>query len=290
MAIEVECDFCLTSYRVKDNLEGKKIRCKECGTSIRVVDNAGTNDEDDYLDFETPRRRGNSKSNSKNQSVLSGIHPVALIGGGAVVSVAIIRLVVILLSESDDDNVKPPKNDHHRFSVGNDDRHLPVGNRQFAETETPEINRLPNSIEPPSAQSKFEELQAKNEAARKRAKAQIQELQQKMQAAKENPGAGQSSAQRSTTFGRPQSSNPQSIDSTQTDWKMTADPPKTAVSLELTKDVSISVPKNLGPDNVIFPVTPSSFVAIGNNFFPQSMMEVWDMQTRKKVGSFHGNK
>lgn len=38
MAIETECPSCGKGYRVKDELDGRKIRCKQCDTPFKVKD------------------------------------------------------------------------------------------------------------------------------------------------------------------------------------------------------------------------------------------------------------
>lgn len=48
MVIETECRSCGRSYRVKDELEGRKIRCKDCGKPFVVK--VAVDEEDDWGD------------------------------------------------------------------------------------------------------------------------------------------------------------------------------------------------------------------------------------------------
>lgn len=48
MAIQLTCEFCGESFRLRDETAGKTIKCTSCGTSIRVPGEAAA--EDDYFD------------------------------------------------------------------------------------------------------------------------------------------------------------------------------------------------------------------------------------------------
>ncbi len=74
MTIEFECPDCSREYRVKDELAGRRVTCKDCGTKINVPDLDQEDDEwGDYEDEPAPapvRRRpkkssGGSKKNKK---------------------------------------------------------------------------------------------------------------------------------------------------------------------------------------------------------------------------------
>lgn len=109
MAISTECPSCGRSYRVKDELDGRKIRCKDCGEPFQIQDvNAVQEDnwDDDYADDSygaqdqyaddyagsapTPRRRKKSsgkktrsskKSPTKSSSSKPAWHlPVGILG------------------------------------------------------------------------------------------------------------------------------------------------------------------------------------------------------------------
>lgn len=54
MTIHVECESCFQTYQVKDQLAGKRIRCRECGEAIRVP--APGSEEPTELEFFEPDR------------------------------------------------------------------------------------------------------------------------------------------------------------------------------------------------------------------------------------------
>lgn len=70
MSVNFECD-CGKKYRVKDDMIGKKIRCKECGEAIII------SDQEDVSEYEEPKSEPKSAKHqydsSKNIEKLSGI-------------------------------------------------------------------------------------------------------------------------------------------------------------------------------------------------------------------------
>jgi WD40 repeat protein len=74
-----------------------------------------------------------------------------------------------------------------------------------------------------------------------------------------------------------------------TDWKMKVDPPTVAVAAPASKDFAIPFPANFGGGGeAVYPSTPSPFVAIGKNAFDNDVRQIWDLSTRKVVGTFKG--
>lgn len=100
MAIKIECGDCGKTYTLKDEMEGKKIRCKECSALIVVQSEDDWNDEveEEYL----PPVRKSSKKKTRRRSSSDGI-PVPVIVGlvciGLMVAVSLLDLVggVVLL-------------------------------------------------------------------------------------------------------------------------------------------------------------------------------------------------
>lgn len=79
MAIETQCPKCRKRYRVKDELAGRKIKCKQCGGPIKVeVPQAVPDDEwgDEGYDEEIPaaapppprRKKGTGKKPAKKSA------------------------------------------------------------------------------------------------------------------------------------------------------------------------------------------------------------------------------
>ena len=77
MAIKIECGDCGKTYNVKDEMDGKKIRCKECSAVIvvRAEDERGDTDEAEY---EPPVQKSANKKKSRRRSS-SGELPVPII-------------------------------------------------------------------------------------------------------------------------------------------------------------------------------------------------------------------
>jgi len=99
MPISATCPHCRTPHRLADELDGRLIRCKECGEPFRVggrrrsaeVDDdrpGGQREEDDFVN-DRPRRRRSSSSSSSALVLLMVIGVVlgigvTIIGGAAV--------------------------------------------------------------------------------------------------------------------------------------------------------------------------------------------------------------
>jgi len=91
MPIEVTCDDCFHSFRVRDEHAGKSIKCKECGAKMRVPEG------EDELPEPARRSSTKSKKSSSRRSKSSGNSSVLLfagIGGLAVVAVAVVLVLV----------------------------------------------------------------------------------------------------------------------------------------------------------------------------------------------------
>ncbi len=74
-----------------------------------------------------------------------------------------------------------------------------------------------------------------------------------------------------------------------TDWTLKVDPPAQAPAKATVKPFVIPFPANFGHGNeALYPSTPSSFVAIGKNGFDNDVRQVWDLSTKKLVGSVRG--
>ena len=79
MAIETQCPGCRKRYRVKDELAGRKIKCKQCGKPIKVEDPLAMQDDewagdygDDgygedpaYAEPARPKKKGSVKKKKK---------------------------------------------------------------------------------------------------------------------------------------------------------------------------------------------------------------------------------
>jgi len=68
-------------------------------------------------------------------------------------------------------------------------------------------------------------------------------------------------------------------------WSVKVDPPAESFKIPEEAGYAIAVPSGQG---VIFPTTPSPFVALGRNENPTDVRQVFDLRTRKPVGSIKG--
>ncbi len=98
MTIEFECPECSRKYRVKDELAGRKVSCKDCGSRISVPDGYEENDEwGEYHDNEpepVPVRRKRSGSAGQRKSRKNGQAAVGS-SGGSMYEFDVSRLTVV---------------------------------------------------------------------------------------------------------------------------------------------------------------------------------------------------
>ena len=72
-------------------------------------------------------------------------------------------------------------------------------------------------------------------------------------------------------------------------WKVTVDPSKLADKIDPAKPITIKFPKGAGHTDILFPVTPSVCVALGENSISQQVREVWNLATKTKIGTITSN-
>ncbi len=68
MAIEIQCDQCQQSYKVGDNLAGRKVKCRNCGAPIVVPQKKADGVEDEGGAMPLPGRRSDAPANCPNCS------------------------------------------------------------------------------------------------------------------------------------------------------------------------------------------------------------------------------
>lgn len=78
MTISVDCD-CGRTFKVRDELAGKRVKCPECGSAVRVSD--GIEDEPLAEEITPVRKRNGSKNSSKKRS---GVPKIVVILGRSV--------------------------------------------------------------------------------------------------------------------------------------------------------------------------------------------------------------
>ncbi len=98
MTIEFECPDCSREYRVKDELAGRKVTCKDCNSRISIPDGYEDDDEwGDYYDEEperAPARRKRSGSAAQKKSRKKG-QAAAGSSGGSMYEFDVSRLTIV---------------------------------------------------------------------------------------------------------------------------------------------------------------------------------------------------
>jgi WD40 repeat protein len=75
-----------------------------------------------------------------------------------------------------------------------------------------------------------------------------------------------------------------------TAWRVTPDPTKQSLEIPAGQDLSVQIPLSSdGSVRVLYPTTPSPYVAVGDNLSDQEARELWDMRTKRRVGVIRGN-
>lgn len=98
--ISVQCDSCFATYKVKEQMLGKRVRCKSCGEYFTISDSA----EDEELPAAAmpgkrkrpTRARKSNGRRSKEKKTPTLVYLV--IGGGGLLAVSLVAVVAVLLS------------------------------------------------------------------------------------------------------------------------------------------------------------------------------------------------
>lgn len=102
MAIKIECGECGKAYTLKDEMDGKKIRCKECSAVIVVRSESGDDWNEEVEEEFLPPVRKSSKSKRKRGSEFGG-RPltmwIALSCLGAMMAITLIGAIRLILME-----------------------------------------------------------------------------------------------------------------------------------------------------------------------------------------------
>ncbi len=101
MAIKTECHECGRVYHVKDELDGKKIRCKEC-QAVVLVQSESEDDWDESVDEEElqpPIRQSKSKKTKRRSGGISIPTPILIALACVAVMIALTLLEILGISE-----------------------------------------------------------------------------------------------------------------------------------------------------------------------------------------------
>lgn len=103
MAIKAECGECGRVYNVKDELDGKKIRCKDCQAVILVQSESESEDDwDESVDegeFQPPVRQSNSKKTKRRSGGIGIPTPILIALACVAVMIALTLLEILGISD-----------------------------------------------------------------------------------------------------------------------------------------------------------------------------------------------
>ena len=257
MPIAVECPSCGKRYKLRDDLAGDTVPCKDCGEDIDVPGG----------------RRGGGGSRGRRKRKSGGGNAGLVIGGAAGGVVALVIVGFLMFGRGGGGVLPPPPNMAQN----------PVPVPGVATAPAPS-----SSSTTPTTPPKFGPGQAAGPKGNSNPNTNPAvagglsnggdlRLPNKADPAggfgpKEAGAAGKSLATSSSS-----------------DWTAQPDPQPEPVTLELTRKVVLKFPGDW-PDktSVLFPHVPSTVVAVGDNQNAKSGREIWDLATNAKLGTLKG--
>ena len=279
MPIAVECPSCGKRYKLRDDLAGDTVPCKDCGEDIDVPGG----------------RRGGGGSRGRRKGKSSGGGNSGLVIGGAVGGVVVLAVVGFLMFGRGGGALPAPPG-----AVGQ----APGG---FAPGGTPpSVAANPNAAPgaaagQPKSGSRFDQPIAAAGPAGGAPKAPAL-------TGPKNPNLGVGLGNfvgvtkhwRTATSGQRDPNAEfktlqESPDQLPPDfWSVSVDPPPVPIVFEPKKKiVKVKVPIGAGnrrstTEDIIYPVVPSQFVAVGTNAQKKDNREIWNLGTGEKVGTITG--
>lgn len=282
MPITVKCSFCNKAYKVRDDLAGKAVLCKECGAQLRVPGGDGSLEVTDFLEDEedaggsysvagdgdqdewekslSPVKSGGRKpvakalpprrvAPTKKTGRSSGNNQAALwiLGGGAAALLLVIILIVALVSGG--------RNPAPEVANNNPPANPPANPAPFQ----PNVPVPGNNPGAPPANPGFP-------------------------AAFPNPGANALPQPVAPSGFQPPGN---AVNQTAKNWKVAIDPSSEKFENPAADKIRITIPKTLLPE-VIYPDAPSPFVAVGSNTGDTDVREIRNAATNELVGSIRG--
>ena len=291
MPIDIECDDCGNRYRVADEKAGGKVRCKECGAKIEVPGG-----DRDLFEDDVPRR----SSSRKKKKGSSGPDAGVLVGVGGIAVVCLIGVVLFVAFGRGGNRAAAPQIAQNN-PIANMSNPLPVVNPlpQPPDNTPPALpaNPFPSSpaantaaqLPPPADPAST--LPDSNRPAPFPARNGVP-----VPGSRPNPHVAGTqprptgAAKRFSGFtggdAGKGSNAPASIDAPPPEnWKVKVDPSTVEAKIDPAKPINIKFPKDGGHTDIIYPVTPSVYVALGSNSFNRPVREIWNLATRGKTGT-----
>lgn len=288
MAIEIVCDDCGNKYRVSDDKAGSKVRCRECGSRIDVPDG------DDDFDTEAETRRRPSK---KRKKASSGPPTGVIIGVGAVVGVVIIGVVLFSMlgggGQQVAQNGPAPLPNSGPAPVG-----VPPG--QSNPPPGP-VTTLPNSQPAqPAATLPNTNVAANPAAALPRSQPAATLPQVNDAATTPMPNGAVAQAPGGKKFGGFANGDAGAANADAgaggppdaplpDNWKVKVDPTTVETRVDSSKPITLKFPKGATNEDILYPASPSVFVALGANSGFSPTREIWNLATKAKVGTINGD-
>lgn len=310
MSIAARCTGCGKKYRFPEGREGQQIYCRECGEAVNPVSSRQRDDDDEVED--RPRRRSSSrKSNAaQNQNtayVVGGLAGLSLLA--LFVKFAIRGWLIFGNNGGVGPNAAAPANAPWQ---------QPQNQPQFAQNLPPNLGPRPMPFPEPMNPAQPHPLQQTRSIAPNPAGAAAGSPPQPVAGANASgsrvvtqnllAGTGMganigvmdywrrdSKSLATSNVRRPPIRTNVTRDSMD-NWVMVPDPspfdfgtPPAKPKLR-AKLPTVSKSKGADPSDIIFPATPSPFVALGDNQGTTDRREIWNLVTGEKAGTISGLK
>lgn len=290
MPIRVECDNCGAKYNVDERRAGTEIPCKECDADIYVPeakrggDRGPRGGSDRGSRGGSPRRERPAfvpKEEYEEQSTDSNpaVFVVCLVAG-ALVLAGIVFGVMYAMKDDPADPAQVAQNDGEENTPADPNAFnqnaipfkpnpnpLPQNNQPINQNNNP-VNPNPNPIKPnPNPFNRQPIVEPMNPVVQNDPP-MPNPMPQGFQPAEGNlPGL------------------PPDLN---VDWNVQFDPLTEQIAIEDERKLRVPLPGGVDIQDVLWPATPSFFVAMGNNDNDRSVREVFDIRSRKKVGRIGG--
>ncbi|MDB5338682.1 MAG: hypothetical protein JWN70_4301, partial [Planctomycetaceae bacterium] len=280
MPIDIQCEDCGNKYRVVDEKAGGKVRCKECGAKIEVPDP----DRDELFESEGPRRTVGGRKRRES----SGGPPTGVIIGG-VAAVCVIGIVLFVIFGRRGGAAPGPQ-----FAQNNPAMPAPQQfpfNNTLPPPPSNKVTPLPASALPTSALPSSPTTS--NSPVSTQPVAALPGSKSSAATSFSNGTATPQTARKGKGFGGFTGGDAGNKDNVAAgvdgpapeNWNVKVDPSKTEIKIDSAKPINIKFPKDASHDDVVYPVTPSVYVALGSNSFGQPVREIWNLATRNKTGT-----
>lgn len=312
MAIEVKCKDCGNDYRLSDDKAGTTVKCRECGSKINVPAGKSStssstsnrrrnsNDDEDGELFDSGisnRSRSTSTVRRPSKKAGGGSSKAVMIGAGAVAAVVMFAVVTYLMSRGGG-NQNVAQNNSAPPAMPNSNIPSPPAPNPSAQG-----SGLPSSPPPQVAQGTGLPNAGGNNP----------------------PGAGLPNSPPPNALPGGNNANPAANGFTPPPptgppgagvpaalpggkkfggfaggdagagngaegrmpsmWDVKLDPAPADTKLDAAKISNIRFPKGAGHTDIVYPASPSVFVAVGANNGFGPIREIWNLGANKKVGT-----